>query len=338
MNQMKTSKFWHAAMVLLLSLFATNIYSHSDTEFLASWTDGETKRKIIEFVERVTDQSSEGFVPVNQRIATFDNDGTLWGEQPAYFQLLFIIDRVKAMAADHPEWSTTQPFQAVLENDMAALHASGERGLLELAMASHSGMNTEEFERIVNEWLSTAKHPEKGRPFTELIYQPMLELINYLTANDFKVYIVSGGGVEFMRPWTEAVYGIPPERVVGSSIETEYKVVNGKPVINRLPKIHFIDDKATKPVAINRFIGRRPIFAGGNSDGDYQMLEWTTAGEGSRMGILVHHTDAEREWAYDRDSSIGRLDRGLDNADENGWLLIDMAKDWKVVFAPSGKD
>lgn len=313
-------------------IFNLCIASQAVAAPLVSWTDGVSKQRIIEFVTNVTDSNSDAFVPANKRIATFDNDGTLWAEKPTYFQLLFIIDRVKSMAADHPEWKTTQPFQAVLEDDLAALKASGMHGILELAMATHAGMTTEEFEKIVNSWLAIERHPTTGKAYTQMVYQPMLELIDYLRANDFKVFIVSGGGLEFMRPWTEAVYGIPPEQVVGSSIETRYELRDGKPVIVREPELHFIDDKDTKPVAINRFIGRRPILAAGNSDGDFQMLEWTSSGGGARLGLLIHHTDAEREWAYDRESSEGRLDRGLDEAGQKGWLVVDMARDWKVIY------
>ena len=318
---------------LFLVLFLTACASHVPApDPLPSWTDGASKQRIIDFVASVTNSKDSAFVPPNERIATFDNDGTLWSEKPTYFQLLFILDRVKSMAADHPEWKTTQPFQAVLENDMASLQAAGEHGLIELAMATHGGMTTEAFETIVNDWLTTARHPTTGWPYTSMVYQPMLELLDYLRANEFKVFIVSGGGLEFMRPWTEAVYGIPPDQVIGSSIETRYEVRDGKPVLVRLPELHFIDDKATKPVAINRFIGRRPILAAGNSDGDFEMLEWTTSGAGKRLGLLVHHTDAEREWAYDRQSSEGHLDRGLDAADQNGWLVIDMGRDWQVIY------
>lgn len=302
------------------------------TDPLPSWADGATKRGIINFVDSVTDGESADFVAPKQRIATFDNDGTLWSEKPTYFQLLFILDRVKIMAANHPEWKTTQPFQAVLENDMATLKAAGKHGLIELAMATHSGMTTEEFEVIVNDWLATARHPTTGHPYKDMVYQPMLELLDYLRANDFKIFIVSGGGLEFMRPWTESVYGIPPDQVIGSSIETRYELRDGKPVLVRQPKLHFINDNVTKPVAINRFIGQRPILAAGNSDGDFEMLKWTTSGKGKRLGLIVHHTDADREWAYDRESSEGRLVKGLDQADKNGWLLIDMASDWQVIY------
>jgi len=308
----------------------------SPTELLASWNDNASKAAIVDFIERVTDASSPDFVAEPERIAVFDNDGTLWSEQPVYFQLLFAIDQVKALAPEHPEWATTQPFQAVLENDMKALAASGEHGILELVMATHAGMTTEEFEQTATDWLATARHPTTGKPYTEMVYQPMLELLGYLRANGFKTFIVSGGGIEFMRPWTEKVYGIPPEQVVGSSITTVYEVRDGVPVLTRQAAIDFIDDKAGKPVGINSHIGRRPIAAFGNSDGDFQMLEWTTAGGGARLGVLIHHTDADREWAYDRDSHVGRLDRGLDEADERGWVVVDMKDDWSRVFAEEG--
>jgi hypothetical protein len=267
-----------------------------------------------------------------QRIATFDNDGTLWSEQPMYFQLFFAIDRVKSLAPQNPAWKTQQPFKAVLENDMQALAASGEKGLLELVMATHAGMTTTEFEQTVKDWLAAAKHPRFKRPFTDLVYQPMLEVLAYLRANGFKTYIVSGGGIEFMRPWTEGVYGIPPEQVVGSSIKTKFEIRNGKPVLVRLPEINFIDDKAGKPVGINQHIGRRPIAAFGNSDGDLQMLQWTAAGKGARFMFIVHHTDAEREWAYDRKSKVGHLDKALDEALTNGWTVVDMRQDWKIIY------
>jgi len=299
---------------------------------LPSWNDGAAKQSIFDFVVRVTDSASPAFVSEPERIAVFDNDGTLWSEQPMYFQVVFTVDRVKALAPEHPEWKSTQPFQAVLEGDMKTLAATGEHGLLELGMATHAGMTTEEFETVVTEWLATARHPTTGRPYTEMVFQPMLELLDYLRANGFKTYIVSGGGIEFMRPWTEAVYGIPPEQVVGSSIKVAYEVRDTEPSIVRLPEIDFIDDKAGKPVGIHRHIGRRPIAAFGNSDGDFQMLEWTTAGEGARLGVLIHHTDAEREWAYDRDSHIGQLNRGLDEASARGWTVVSMKDDWSRIY------
>ncbi len=302
------------------------------TDPLSSWNEGAAKQSIIDFVARVTDEAGPDFVQVSERIATFDNDGTLWAEQPMYFQLFFAIDRVKALAPENPEWTTEQPFKAVLEGDMEALAAAGEHGLLELIMATHAGLTTEEFEGIVLEWLVTAKHPTTARPFTEMIYQPMVELLEYLRANDFKTFIVSGGGIEFMRPWTEAVYGIPPEQVVGSSIKTKFEIRDGVPVLVRLPEIDFIDDKEGKPVGINSHIGRRPIAAFGNSDGDLQMLQWTAAGNGPRFLLYVHHDDDEREWAYDRDSHIGRLDKGLEDAEAGGWTVVSMKDDWGRVF------
>jgi hypothetical protein len=299
---------------------------------LPSWNDGDAKQAIVGFVARVTDPASPTFVLEPERIATFDNDGTLWSEQPMYFQLLFAIDRVKALAPEHPGWATQQPFQAVLEGDMEALAAGGEHGLLKLVMATHTGMTTEEFESVVAEWLASATHPSTGRPFTEMVYQPMLELLDYLQANGFKTFIVSGGGIEFMRPWTESVYGIPPEQVVGSSINTFFEIRAGRPVLVRLPELFFIFDTGGKPVGKNSHTGRGPIAAFGNSDGDFQMLEWTTGGDGERLGVLVHHTDAEREWAYDRESHIGRLDRGLDEAADRGCVVVDMKREWRRIY------
>ena len=300
---------------------------------LPSWNDGRARQTIIDFVAATTDTNSADFIPAGERIAVFDNDGTLWGEQPLYFQMQFAIDRVKALAPQHPEWNDEQPFKAVLENDMHTLMASGIEGLLHLVMATHAGMSTEEFQAVVKEWITTARHPETGLLYTEMVYQPMLELLEYLRANGYKTWIVSGGGIGFMRPWTEAVYGIPPEQVVGSSIRTGYAVrEDGTPVLERLAELNFIDDKAGKPVGIHEHIGRRPTMAFGNSDGDFQMLEWTTAGDGPRFGMLVHHTDSVREWAYDRESHIGRLDRGLDEAEARGWVVADMARDWATVY------
>jgi hypothetical protein len=280
----------------------------------------------------VTRPGSEEFVPESERIAVFDNDGNLWSEKPVYFQLLFAMDRVRALVGERPEWREQQPFKAVLENDMQALAESGEKGLLELVMASHAGMTTVEFAQIVEDWITTARHPETGKRYTDMVYQPMLELLDYLRANGFKTYIVSGGGIEFMRPWAQRVYGVPPEQVIGSSIKVEYEVTPDGPVLRRLPEIDFIDDKAGKPIGIHKFIGRVPLFASGNSDGDLQMLQWTTAGEGPRFGLVVHHTDAEREWAYDRDSHVGRLDKALDAAEASGWVVVDMQRDWRRVY------
>lgn len=300
---------------------------------LPSWNDRTSKQDIINFVKAVTDKSSLDYVQPSERIAVFDNDGCLWSEQPAYFQLLFAMDRVKDMAADHPEWKTTQPYQAVLEGDIKGLAASGEKGLIELVMTTHAGMTSDEFSNIVNKWLQTAKHPTLNKAYTDLVFKPMLELLDYLRVNDFKTFIVSGGGIEFMRPWVEEVYGIPPEQVVGSSIVTQFEMRDGKPVLIREPKVNFIDDKAGKPVGINQHIGRRPIFAFGNSDGDLQMLQWTTlGGEGKRFAGIVHHTDKEREFAYDKDSHMGRLDKALDEAAKHGWTVVDMKKEWKVIY------
>ena len=314
-----------------LALYSFNAVA-SDPSMLPSWNDSGSRQNIIEFVETVTNKDSPDFVPAAERIAVFDNDGCLWSEKPVYFQLLFAIDRVKAMSADHPEWKTTQPFKAVLDNDMAALAKSGEKGLLELIMATHAGNTTEEFSRIVLDWLADAKHPRFKRPYNELVFQPMLEVLSYLRDNGFKTFIVSGGGIEFMRPWVEAVYGIPPEQVIGSSIKTKFEMRDGKPVLVRLPEINFIDDKAGKPVGINQHIGRRPIAAFGNSDGDLQMLQWTNSGEGKRLMVIVHHTDADREWAYDKDSHVGKLDKALEEASQHNWTVVDMKKDWKIVY------
>ncbi|WOJ97480.1 HAD family hydrolase [Congregibacter brevis] len=321
--------FFLSLSLLLLSNGA--VFADS-TDPLPSWNDSQSKQSIMAFVESVTRSDSSDFVPVAERIATFDNDGNLWAEQPMYFQLFFAIDRVKALAEEHPEWRTEEPFASLLAGKLEAALAGGLESVLKIVMASHAGMTTEEFEVIVSEWLETARHPVTKRPYTEMVYQPMLELLDYLRANDFKTFIVSGGGIEFMRPWTERVYGIPPEQVVGSSIKTEFEMEDGRPVLRRLAEIDFIDDKEGKPVGIHSHIGRRPIFASGNSDGDLQMLQYTAAGDGPRMMLYLHHTDAEREWAYDRESSIGKLDKGLDVAAEKGWTVIDMAQDWSTVF------
>jgi len=299
---------------------------------LASWNDTRPKREIMAFVERVTREGSPDYVAPAERIATFDNDGCLWAEQPMYFQAFFIFDRIRALAAEHPEWKEAEPFASVLRGEVKSALAGGEEALLRLAMATHAGMTTEEFEEIVRSWIESAKHPESGRRYTEMVYQPMIELLEYLRANQFKTYIVSGGGIEFMRPWVERVYGIPPEQVIGSSIKTRYEVRDGRPVMVRLPELDFVDDKAGKPVGIQRHIGRRPIMAFGNSDGDFEMLEWTTGGPGARFGMLVHHDDAGREYAYDRQSHIGRLDRGLDEAGRRGWIVVSMRSDWNRVF------
>jgi phosphoserine phosphatase len=319
-----------AAISLTFSLTPAVALAQSDP--LPSWNDTAPKAAIVEFVEKVSKDGSPDFVPEPERIAVFDNDGTLWTEHPIYVQLAFALDRVKAEAPNHPEWATTQPFQAVLEGDMKTLAAAGEKGLLELIMATHAGMTTDQFQKIASEWIATARDPRFKKPYTELVYQPMLELLVYLRANGFKTYIVSGGGIELMRPWTEKVYGIPPEQVVGSSIKTEFQMKDGVPTLFRLPEVNFIDDKAGKPVAINQHIGRRPIAAFGNSDGDLEMLQWTTLTDGPRFGLIVHHTDAEREYAYDRKSEFGHLDKALDAAAINNWTVVDMKADWKQIF------
>jgi len=309
-------------------------FAHAQTDPLPSWNNTGPKQAIMNFVQSVTRQGSHDFVPAVQRIAAFDNDGTLWVEQPMYVQLAFVIDRVHQLAPKHPAWKTTQPFKGVLEGDAKAVAATGEKGLMQLMAATHTGMTVDEFQKTLSGWLATAQHPRFKRPYTQCVYQPMLELLAYLRAHGFKTYIVSGGGVEFMRPWTEQVYGIPPEQVVGSSVKTKFEIVNGKPQLMRLPDIDFIDDKEGKPVGINQYIGRRPIAAFGNSDGDQQMLEWTTAGPGPHFALLVHHTDAAREYAYDRQSSMGRLDKALDEAHAKGWIVVDMKNDWKTIFPP----
>jgi hypothetical protein len=321
------------AALPVLSVPLLTVQAQAQTDPLPSWNEGATKQAITDFVARVTQQGGPDFVPSAERIATFDNDGTLWVEHPMYVQLAFALDRVKALAPLHPEWNDKQPFKAVLEGDTKTLAESGEHGLLQLVMATHAGMTTEEFQKIVTDWLATARDPKFKRPYTELSYQPMIELLAYLRANGFKTFIVSGGGVEFMRPWTERVYGVPPEQVIGSSIKTKFQMRDGRPELFRLPEVNFIDDGAGKPVGINEFIGRRPIAAFGNSDGDLEMLQWTTMSGGVRLGMIVHHTDAIREYAYDRDTSFGRLDKALDAAATNHWLVVDMKNDWKRIFA-----
>lgn len=320
------------AFALVAALLSGCLATDQAIDTLPLWKDGASKQSIVEFVEKVTKIGSPDYVETAERIAVFDNDGTLWSEQPMYFQLAFALDRVKVLAPMHSEWKEKQPFKAVLEGDLKTVMAGGERAVLELVMATHAGNTTDQFSQTVTDWLATAKHPKTGRPYTDMVYEPMLELLTYLRTKGFKTYIVSGGGIEFMRPWAERIYGIPPEQVIGSSIKTKYALHDGTPVLVRLPEINFIDDKGGKPVGINQHIGRRPIAAFGNSDGDLQMLQWTTAGSGQRLACLIHHTDADREWAYDRSSSIGRLDIALDEAQEKGWTVVDMKRDWKHIF------
>lgn len=323
------------AALLLFGLCAGNTAALAQTDPLPSWNDGKTKSAILDFVSKVTREGGPDFVKPAERIATFDNDGTLWAEQPAYFQLLFAIDEIKRLAPSKPEWKGKEPYRSILAGDMKGLAASGEKGLLQVVAATHAGMTTGEFNQSVANWLATARHPTKKRPYTEMIYQPQLELLAYLRANGFKTFIVSGGGVEFMRVFAEKVYGIPPEQVVGSSGVVKFRMgANGKPELFKEAKIEFIDDNVGKPVGINRFIGRRPILAFGNSDGDLQMLQYTVGGDGPRLALIVHHTDAEREWAYDRTSKIGKLDKALDEGKARGWTIVDMKTDWKAIFPP----
>jgi phosphoglycolate phosphatase-like HAD superfamily hydrolase len=326
-----------AVLTLVFASICSNVAIAQTTDPLPSWNDGKTKQSIVAFVEKVTTPGSPDFVPPAERIATFDNDGTLWAEKPMYFQLFFALDRVKELAPQHPEWKDKEPFASLLKGDLKTALAGGDKAILEIVMATHAGMTTNEFEKIVKDWIAKARHPKTKRLYTEMVYQPMLELLAFLRANGFKTFIVSGGGIEFMRPWADAVYGIPPEQIVGSSIKTKFEMRHDGPVLVRLPEINFIDDKEGKPVGINSHIGRRPVAAFGNSDGDLQMLQWTTAGPGARFGLIVHHTDSEREWAYDRQSHVGRLDKALDESKAKGWTVVDMKHDWKVIYPPGTK-
>jgi len=321
--------------VILISV-QVQVQAQAQADPLPSWNDVASKKAIIAFVEDVIREGSPHFVPPDERIATFDNDGTLWAEQPMYFQLLFALDRVRLLAPHHPEWNSQDPFASLLKGDVKGALAGGEPAIGRIVMVTHTGMTPEAFDQIVLHWIASARHPTTGRLYTDMVYQPMLELLAYMRANGFKTFIVSGGGIEFMRPWTERVYGIPPEQVVGSSVKTKFEMQDKIPILMRLPEINFIDDKSGKPVGIQQYIGRRPIAAFGNSDGDLEMLQWTTAAKGARLALIVHHTDAVREWAYDRNSSIGRLDKALDAAQAEGWVVVDMKNDWKVIY-PSEK-
>jgi haloacid dehalogenase-like hydrolase len=325
MKSMRSTIAW--VTIILASL----IIAHAQDP-LPSWNDGAAKKSITDFVAKVTTPGSPDFVPVPERIATFDNDGTLWCEKPLPVQLYFALDRVKTLAPSHPEWKTNEPFASILKGDLKGAMAGGDHALLELLMATHAGMTTDEFEKIVKDWIATAKHPKYHQPFTACVYEPMLELVTYLRANGFKTFIVSGGGIEFMRPWTEEVYGIPPEQVVGSSIKTKFELRDGVPVLVRLPEVNFIDDKAGKPVGILQHIGRRPIAAFGNSDGDLEMLQYTGAGSGARFCLYVHHDDVAREYAYDRKDALARFDKGWDEAVAKGWTVVSMKDDWKQIF------
>ena len=325
---------WKRTLARLLAVapLAAAVTARSDVDPLASWAGGPAKKTILAFVADVTKPGGPRFVPASERIAVFDNDGTLWTEQPMSVPLAFALDRVKALSPKHPEWKTKQPFQAALEGDLKAVEASGEKGLLELIVATHAGITTSEFTVAASDWLATTRHPRFGRPHTDLVYKPMHELLAYLRANGFKTYILSGGGVEMVRIFAERVYGVPPEQVIGSTVATEYRPARGAPALVRLPRADVVDDRAGKPAAINKFIGRRPILAFGNSDGDLQMLEWTTSGPGPRLALLLRHDDARREYAYDRQSAFGRLDKALDEAPKRGWTVVSMKADWSKVF------
>jgi hypothetical protein len=323
--KVKLLSFWLGSVLITQCVFAA-------IDPLPSWNDTAPKKAIIAFVARVTDTNSPDFVPVLERIAVFDNDGTLWAEKPVPFQLLFVFDRVKALAPQHPEWQTNELFASLLKGDMKGVIASGEKGILKMLAVTSTGMATDEFSKTVSDWISTAVHPQTGRHYTDMVYQPMLELLAYLRANGFKTYIVSGGGIEFIRDWSDRVYGIPPEQVIGSSVKLKFELQDGKPVLIKLPEVDLIDDKEGKPVGIQSHIGRRPIAAFGNSDGDQQMLEWTMAGNGARFALLVHHDDAVREYAYDRDDKLAKLDKAWDEATARGWTVVSMKDDWKTIF------
>lgn len=326
----------YAPVLVMLAILIAAVFApwHAFAQnALPSWNDTAARERITNFVKSATTEGDAGYVAPVDRIAVFDNDGTLWSEQPYYFQLAFILDRVRTLAPQHPEWKSKEPYKSVIDGSLKGVAASGEKALVDLVTATHSGMTTDQFNNIVIEWFASARHPKTGKPFDEMTFLPMKELLEYLRANGFKTYIVSGGGVEFMRTITEKMYGIPPEQVVGSTIATEFDIVGNVPVLKRLPRIDFIDDGRGKPVGINKFIGRRPVFAAGNSDGDYEMLRWVTAGRGPGFAMIIHHTDAEREYAYDRKSPIGKLDKALDEAARRNWLVVDMKSDWAKVYA-----
>ncbi len=319
-------------LIFVLLLFVSTAFA---VDPLPSWNNTASKKAIFAFVEDVTNPNSRDFVPVEERIATFDNDGTLWAEQPIYFQYYFVFDRIKVLASQHPEWLKQEPFASVLKGDLNSALAGGDQALMAMLIATQSGITTDEFKKVVKDWISTARHPKTKRLYTEMVYQPMLELLIYLRANGFKTYIVSGGSVEFMRPWTEKVYGIPPEQVIGTITKMKFELRKGMPVLVEIPELNFIDDREGKPVGIESYIGRRPIAAFGNSDGDLQMMQWTAAGSKARLCLYVHHTDAQREWAYDRKSKIGRFDKALDEALVKGWIIVSMKNDWNIIYVSS---
>lgn len=323
-----------SAIAMLFALICPTLSANAQQAIdpLPSWNEGKAKSAILDFVAKTTTNGSPDFVPLDKRIATFDNDGTLWCEQPMYVQVAFIVSRVHELAPEHPEWKDKEPFKSILAGDLKQAMSSGEKGLLQMVAATHAGITTEDFEKLVRDWLQTARHPKYKRPYTECVYQPMLEVLAYMRASGYKTFIVSGGGVEFIRVFAEKTYGIPPEQVIGSSGVLKFELRDGTPVLIKEPKVLLVDDGPGKPVGIQTFIGRRPLFAFGNSDGDFEMLQWTTAGEGTRMGLFVHHDDEVREYAYDRHSPIGKLDRGLDAAQEHGWIITSMKNDWKTIF------
>lgn len=320
------------SVILISGISFTTLAENTTLDPLPSWHDGKAKQRIISFIKETTDPKSKQFITVENRIATFDNDGTLWAEKPVYFQFFFAIDRIKTLAPKHPEWKTEQPFAAVLSNDMDTVMKSGMDGFMKLIIATHTGISTDEFNTLVKNWMKVAKHPVTDQHYVDMTYQPMIEVLKYFRTHGYKTYIVSGGGVEFMRAWAPEVYGIPSEQIIGTRFETKWDMKAGQPVLMRLPKVEFNDDKEGKPVAIQQIIGKRPVAAFGNSDGDMQMLQWTTAGKGPRLSVLIHHTDAQREWAYDKDSHVGKLDSALIEAKKENWLVVDMKKDWQTVF------
>lgn len=339
LKEINFPRFFFVAFFLIVATVACHqltdrpeIQNSAFVAALPSWEDGPAKEAVIDFVRETTDTANKEYIPANQRIVVFDNDGTLWSEQPAYFQFYFIMDRIRQLAPEHPEWKDTQPYKSAIEGDMEGVIRSGTGGLLTLTLATHTAVNAEDFAQTVHNWIDTARHPVTGKLLKQMVYQPMLEVLDYLRSNGFKTYIVSGGGIDFMRPWTEEVYGIPPEQVIGSSVKTVYELQDGIPVIMKFPEMEFFNDREAKPVSINKFIGRRPVAAFGNSDGDLAMLQYTAAGEGKNLMVYIHHTDSIREYAYDRSSHIGRLDRGLDEAMAKGWVVVDMKNDWKTIY------
>jgi phosphoglycolate phosphatase-like HAD superfamily hydrolase len=335
---MSKSLHFFIPVFFAIFFFSCTEKQNESVDPLPSWNEGASKKSIIDFVSKTTTEGSKDFIPVADRIAVFDNDGTLWSEKPVPFQLYFVIDRIKELAPQHPEWKTIQPYKALLEGDLKTALAGGEHALLELLMATHAGITTDEFEKAVKDWMISATHPVTGKHFNEMIYQPMLELLDYLRANGYKPFIVSGGGIDFMRVWAEEAYGIPPYQIIGSSVKVKYEVSeNGKPVLVKLPELNFNDDKEGKPVGIHQYIGKRPVFAGGNSDGDYAMLQYTCTGNGPHFGMFVHHTDAKREFAYDREPGLARLNSGLDDAKKYGWIIVDMKNDWKKIYPDDEK-